>query len=239
WAWKVAALEALGKPSPDAAREARERREALRVAHEALAAKDYPRAYDFAPEAPDIMKAVIDASFRGDVSSVADPVLLYSRIIALDPAHYLRGIFDREAANSLQPSLADARDGADADADELFEAFVLRCVGIVRAKDTRPETLAKARLDLERCLAKDPAKLVAVGARGFVLALERQTDLADDDLKRVAPYIQGRVNVFVFAEALVKSQRGEPCDELVGFLDNRLDRDTLHPWVLELVRGAR
>ena len=240
WAAKAAALEALGKPSADVAKEARIRANPIPNALAALDAKDWDRAYDLAPEESNVMKGVIDASFRGDYSGRIDPVLLYSRIIARNPAHYLSGIFDREAATLLQPSLADGHEGADADSDELFEAFVLRVVGIVGTRDSHPESLARARLDLERCLAKEPANLCAVGGRGFIRALERQTDLAAEDLKRVEPYMHGRVNVFTFGEALVRAQRGEKPDAQLSMLEvDRSDKKTLWPWAVELTKGAR
>jgi tetratricopeptide (TPR) repeat protein/predicted Ser/Thr protein kinase len=241
WEWKVAALHALGRPAGSDEEEAKLRRNALDVATKACERRDFGRALDYAPDAPDVVQAACEAIFDGTVSTDGDPILIYSRMIARRPAQFMNGIFERAAAASLQPSLADIRDGPDADSSMLFTAFVLRCVGIVRDRDTRPETLTKARLDLERTIGLDPSQMIAVAARGFIHSLEHRSELAREDLDRGWPYANGAC-VIIFARAVLHIVEGTAPGEELEALD-RLKELTLRDFALELskkeTRGER
>jgi hypothetical protein len=140
--------------------------------------------------------------------------------------------------------VAERYEGPDAEADWLFTGCVIRLIDIVRKRDIRPEPLRKARLDAERCLAKDPGAIVAVGARGLILALERQTELAREDIDRLETYTPG-VGVFLFAKAIVTHQMGgEKRDESVKKVMDELgqigaDRKTLYEWAETLAPKGR
>jgi predicted Zn-dependent protease len=215
WSTKAAALEKLGRPRPEVEAvqaEAALRHDALRVAQEAIRARDFARAFEYAPDDPTIVAKCVDAIFMGSIG-LGDPFKSFARILPTKADAYLNRIFDRTAIQHIVPGdLAPKYETPDGDSDDGFTGFILRCIGIVRERDLRSESLGHARLDLERCIAKDPSALVAVGARGFVLAIERQTELAEEDLGRTMAYAPD-LDCFIFAHGLIAAQKNQSFED--------------------------
>jgi len=232
WEWDADALDKVGKPSKDARTEAALRRDWRKTAEDALRDKDFLRALDYAPEDPKIVYLVIDACFRGD-TALEDVYLRYAHMVAREPRN-LNGIFERNALESISPDLAASYEGKDAGVDELWTGFFLRSIKIIRDHDLGPESMRRARVLLERCLSKDPGLLVAVGSRAFILALEKQTELAKNDIDRVSDVaISHEMGVSMLGYVLVDAQSGSP--DLKQHLQElgKLDH-SLHVWALQL-----
>ncbi len=244
WATRVKALEALGRSANEIAvirAEADLRRNALRVAQEAIHVKDYSRALEYAPNEPVIVARCVDALFLGSIA-FGDPLKAFASIIPLRAEVLLNRVFDRTAIKQINPGdLAPRYETPDGDADDAFTGFVVRVIGIVRERDLRPATLARARVDLERCISRDASALVAVGARGFVLSLERQTQLADEDLSRTFRFASD-LDCFIFAHALICAQKGLSFEEDARRLADHERRDEFKAftdWLPALVKEGR
>jgi predicted Ser/Thr protein kinase len=247
WEWKARALEALGfKKEAAVARNEAECR-GPRRAELAKAAEEEGNRLTLNGD-PDIRNGV--AAYRRSLDldprhGIAAYRLAMNLVAGVDmdaeePIHYFAlaayvspaesepegdtvQIFKQAMDLEKAALVHEARFEKTGDREELWTGAYLREL-VVETGDESHGAIARLRVAMERAVSADPANVSALLYRGFARALERQSDLAGQDLERFLRYCE-KSSFGHFAWALADARDAHP-KEARGHLATALELNT-------------
>ncbi len=157
-----------------------------------------------------------------------EPIYLFTRAALLDPgvsATEGNTIRIMELGTDVAAEAAhwEERARKTGSFDDLWTAARLRSIRVEIGHEER-SVLDAARLAFERVLCREPGTLSAFLYRGYVRAVDRQTDLARQDLERVVRYYPSCA--FAWFAFAVAEARGGSAKEAKAHLAKAIELDT-------------